>query len=58
MVAVKRAADSEEAKDDTPWALEVRELEPAEETLMKQLEKSRSICLDISKVMLMLQLNV
>lgn len=41
MVSVKRAANTEEAKEEKPWALEVRELEPAEETLMKDLEKNQ-----------------
>lgn len=42
MVAVKRAAGAEEAKKEETWALDVRELEPAEEQLMKDLEKSMS----------------
>jgi hypothetical protein len=39
-MAVKRGAGSDNAKDEKPWALEVRELEPEEEELMKELEKS------------------
>jgi hypothetical protein len=42
MVAIKRASGSDDAKDEQPWALDVRELEPAEEKLMHELEKSAS----------------
>ncbi|CAE6416830.1 unnamed protein product [Rhizoctonia solani] len=40
-MAVKRGAGSDNAKDEKPWALEVRELEPEEEELMKELEKNQ-----------------
>ncbi|CAE6432650.1 unnamed protein product [Rhizoctonia solani] len=39
-MAIKRGAGSENAKGEDPWVLEVRELEPEEEKLMKELEKS------------------
>lgn len=43
----KRAANSEETKEEKPWALEVRELEPEEEKLMKELERSTFDCLAV-----------
>ncbi|KAF8594152.1 hypothetical protein BDV93DRAFT_482018 [Ceratobasidium sp. AG-I] len=45
MAGTKRAANSEvkeEAKEEQPWALEVRELEPEEEKLMKELERNQT----------------
>lgn len=41
MPPVKRGAGSDKAKEEV-WPLEIRELEPAEEELMNQLEKSMS----------------
>ncbi|KAG8723648.1 hypothetical protein FRC09_002310, partial [Ceratobasidium sp. 395] len=40
MALGKRAANSDALKQD--WPLEVRELEPAEETLMKELERAHT----------------
>jgi hypothetical protein len=39
MVSTKRTANSDEPKQE--WALDVRELNPAEEKLMKELERSK-----------------
>ncbi|ELU44519.1 ATP-dependent DNA helicase recQ [Rhizoctonia solani AG-1 IA] len=38
-MAVKRGVGSDNPKEEKPWVLEVRELEPEEEKLMKELER-------------------